>query len=146
MATIAELEVKVNEVEDDLDRLDNNLTGFAQELGQVQGKLEALDKRVEHNCARNEENFKNLDDKFTNLTAKINEFVQKNTEYIGDLKASNKTKLTIIVAFVLVIIAAFVGGSYISWHKIGDDFDKTTVQERAGFVRDTVETISKVIK
>lgn len=146
MATIAELEVRVNEVEDDLDRLDDNLTGFAQELGQVQGKLEAIDKRVEHNCEAAEKNFSNLDKKFTDLTKEINQLVQKNTEYIGDLKASNKTKLTIIIAFVLVMIAAFVGGSYISWHKIGDDFDKTTVQERAGFVRDTVETLSKVIK
>lgn len=146
MATIVELETRVNEVEDDLDRLNDNLTGFAQDLGQVQGKLSALDDRVKHNCARNEENFSNLDKKFTDLTKEINQLVQKNTEYIGDLKASNKTKLTIIVAFVLVVAAAFVGGSYISWHKIGDDFDKTTVRERAGIVKDTVETISKVIK
>lgn len=136
------------------------LLRFAQDLGKVQGKVEQIDERVEHNCKRNEENFKTLDDKFDALNSTIittmstqNGRISANEKAIGEqVELSHKLHVAVakrsiaLWAIFIWLVLSFVFGRAYDWDWVKSYFHSTTTAERAEAVKQGVETISKVVK
>jgi len=135
---------------------------ISQKVGENQGRisaiedrLEAIDARVAHNCQRNEDNFKLMENKLDQVSQQIigffagqqarvdtlqTEFKAQN-ELVHKLQKADTKKQMVIYAIVVLAVLGFIGGSAINWESIKSYFDNTSMQERAGIVKDAIQTI-----
>lgn len=141
-----------------LDEINNKMIQFAEALGSTKGKLEALDARVEHNCARNEENFLAVNKKIDDLSTKVIDAISRGqardeavSKQVGELTKINHELDKKVVARKILIacgiglaVLTFLGGSVISWKKIDQFFERTTLEQRGELVKQVIETASKV--
>ena len=143
-----------------IDDVEAKLIAFATDLGITKGKLEALDRRVEHNCQRNEDNFKLMNKKIDTLSNNVIEAISRGQardeavrqEVDNLVKINHDLDKKVIARKVLIAcgiglaVLTFLGGSVISWKKIDQFFERTTMEQRADMVKKSAETIGKISK
>ena len=116
------------------------LTGLAEKVGETKGKLDALDERVKHNCDKNEENFREVRKDIGNINTHLLDYTKSNDAVLSSLKVKNAFRLAVILGFVIVGVASFLGGNIFRWEVIDNFFKRTTVQERGEMVKQGIET------
>jgi len=143
-----------------IDDIEAKMISFAKELGLTKGRLEALDDRVKHNCQRNEDNFKVLQEGLNTLSTnvikalaegeardkQVQEQVNTLMKINHDLDKKVIARKVIIGCGIVLAILTFLGGSVISWKKIDQFFERTTIEQRGEMVKKSAETIKTIAK